>query len=46
MQTDNQTQELTPKEQQEVAGGNWLMDAARAIGEALLDMISYKGPQA
>lgn len=46
MQTDNQTQELTPNEQQEVAGGNWLSEAAKAVAEAVLDMLSYKGPQA
>lgn len=46
MQTDNQTQELTQKEQHELAGGNWLTEAAQAVAEAVLDMLSYKGPQA
>jgi len=46
MQTDNQTQELTQKEQQELTGGNWLYEAAKAVAEAVLDMASYKGPQA
>ncbi|WP_158500605.1 hypothetical protein [Spirosoma radiotolerans] len=46
MQTDNQIQELTQKEQQELTGGNWLQEAAKAVADAILDMISYKGPQA
>ena len=45
MQTDNQIQELTQKEQQELTGGNWLLDAAKAIAEAVLDLLP-KGPQA
>ena len=45
MQTDNQTQELTSEEQQELTGGNWLVDAAKAVARALLDLIPT-GPQA
>lgn len=44
MQTDNQTQELTKKEQQELTGGNLVTAIAKAIAEAILDLIP-KGPQ-
>lgn len=45
MQTDNQTQELTKKEQQALTGGNRVIEAVKALAAAVADALSYKGPQ-